>query len=78
MKSTVTLQITVDEEKLKEKYPNYAINWESVEGFLETLMNNFETPILDVDGKTPRNYLEEFGYEMMIMDKKEGPWEQQS
>jgi len=76
LKSTITLEITIDEEKLKEKYPNYAINWPNVDGFIETLMNNFETPIIDVDGKTPRDYLKEFGYQVAIMDKKEGPWEQ--
>jgi len=75
IKSTITLQITLDEEKLKEKYPNYNINWNSLEEFTESLIKGFETPITDVDGKTPMNYLENYGYEVAVMDKKEGPWE---
>jgi hypothetical protein len=75
MKSTVTLEITIDEEKLKEKYPNYETNWNSTEEFLTSMMNGFETPLVDVDGKTPVNYLNDYGYSVMIMDKKEGPWQ---
>ena len=37
-------------------------------------MNGFETPIVDVDGKTPRDFLKEYGYEVAIMDKNEEPW----
>ena len=74
-KSTVTLQITLDEDTLREKYPNFKTNWNTVEEFLDHLTNGFETPIVDVDGKTPRNFLKEYGYEVAVMDKKEGPWE---
>ena len=72
MKSTVTLQITVDEDTIAEKYPNYPENFESVEQFIEALMNGFETP-MEYDGQ-PINYLEQYGYEVVIMDKKEGAW----
>jgi hypothetical protein len=74
MKATVTLQITVDEEIVAEKYPNYKENFEDINQFIEALTNGFETP-MEHDGQ-PINYLKEYGYEVVIMDKKEGPWEQ--
>jgi len=74
IKSTITLQVTLDEETLKEKYPNYKTNWESLDAFVVSLIQGFETPI-ELEGK-PINYLKEYGYEVAVMDKKEGPWEQ--
>ena len=74
MKATVTLQITVDEETIANKYPNYKDNFETVGQFIESLMMGLETP-LEFKGNQ-LNYLKEYGYEVMIMDKKEGAWEQ--
>jgi hypothetical protein len=74
MKATVTLQITVDEEVIAEKYPDYKDKFETVEQFIESLMLGFETPI-EFKGNQI-NYLKLYGYEVMIMDKKEGPWQQ--
>ena len=73
IKATITLQITIDEDTVAEKYPHYAVAFDSVEAFKEALMNTFDTPVQDED-KHQINYLETYGYEVATMDKKEGPW----
>ena len=58
---TVTLQIKVDAEG------------EEADKQLGTLLNSIETPIGDKEGNF-LNHLLKYGYEIMIMDRKEGPW----
>jgi len=59
---TLTVQIKVDDQE----WPGDPVK------LMETLVNNLETPISS-DGIVI-DHLKEFGYEIMIMDRKEGPW----
>ena len=59
---TLTVQIKVDEEEW---------SGDPVK-LMETLANNIETDITEY-GKV-LDHLKEYGYEVMIMDRKEGPW----
>jgi len=72
-KITIILQITIDEDNIAEKYPNFKANFEDIEQFTEAIINNFDSPV-EFEGK-PIDYLETYGYEVAIMDKKEGPWQ---
>jgi hypothetical protein len=73
MEATVTLKIKIDEKAIAEKYPHYADHFESIDQFIEKLMDSFESPI-EFEGK-PINYLETYGYEVMIMDRSDKPEE---
>ncbi len=71
---TITLQIKVDEGVVQKKFPHFAELFGNAETFTKELMEALETD-MHREGKAI-NHLAEEGYEVVIMDKKEGPWQQ--
>tara|TARA_R110000751_G_scaffold16235_3_gene51615 strand:- start:1491 stop:1697 length:207 start_codon:yes stop_codon:yes gene_type:complete len=61
----ITIKIRVDEKNISKLYPNYQINYDSVEDFMLMVIRNMETPT-EYDGK-PINHLKDFGYEVFCI-----------
>lgn len=71
MELTITLKIKIDEESIADKYPEFDKTFNSPEDFKEMLLNSMESPI-QRDGE-PINWLDLYGYEVMIMDRSDKP-----
>jgi hypothetical protein len=74
MELTIRLKVKIDEESIAEKYPQFGEQFEDVEDFKEMLLNSMESPI-ERDGQAI-NWLELYGYEVMIMDRSDKPEEE--
>lgn len=59
-KLNLYLEVALDTDKLKEKYPNYRFNYSSPYQFIETLINDIE-----------KDYMEEYGYSIKMVDEPE-------
>ena len=70
MKSiTIIVQITVDEENIKDLYPNYAINWETVDEFVDSFIPHIESEV-EIDG-LPIDHLKKYGYKIEVLTRDE-------
>jgi len=65
----VLVEIKVDEENITELYPNYSINYDDVDTFIESIINDLETP-MEEDG-LPTDYLKEFGYSVRVLSRED-------
>ncbi len=54
------IEVKIDMDKLKEKYPNYRFNYSNPYQFIETLINDIE-----------KDYMEEYGYSIKMVDEPE-------
>lgn len=59
-KLNLYLEVSLDTDKLKEKYPNYQFNYSSPYQFIETLINDIE-----------KDHMEEYGYSIKMVDEPE-------
>ena len=60
LKFNFNIEVLVDIDKLKEKYPNYRFNYSSPYQFIESLINDIE-----------KDYMEEYGYSIKMVDDLE-------
>ena len=60
LKFNFNIEVLVDIDKLKEKYPNYRFNYSTPYQFIESLINDIE-----------KDYMEEYGYSIKIVDEPE-------
>ena len=58
-KINLTVQIKIDEDKVKELYPDFDILFENIEEFIEAIYNNITTE---------PGSLEELGYSVQIKE----------
>lgn len=65
LKFDYNLQIIVDAEELKNKYPNYKINFRNTDEFVSFLISSLKSA-----GNISKNNLNEFGYSIQISEKK--------
>lgn len=61
------IEINVDEDHINEKYPNYSINWDSPEEFIEATLSNIEST--DENNEYPSQYYNEWGYSVQVLDE---------
>lgn len=60
LKFNFNIEVLVDTDKLKEKYPNYKFNYSSSYQFIEMLINDIE-----------KDHMEEYGYSIKMVDEPE-------
>ena len=60
LKFNFNVEILIDMDKLKEKYPNYRFNYSNPYQFIESLINDIE-----------KDYMEEYGYSIKMIDEPE-------
>ena len=65
---TLLIQVNISED-IENLYPNYSINYNDEEEFLDTIINEIETPI-ELDG-VPYNSLKTNGYEIKVLTRDE-------
>ena len=65
----VLVEIKVDKDNIEHLYPNYKFNWDDVDEFIDSRIDELETPMeengLYVD------YLKEFGYSIRVLSRDE-------
>lgn len=54
------IEVKIDMDKLKEKYPNYRFNYSNPYQFIEARINDIE-----------KDYMEEYGYSIKMIDEPE-------
>lgn len=59
---TFVVEITVDEKNIRNKYPNYEINYDTSNEFIDSLMFNFEN-----DTDVNIDCLKKFGYRKRVV-----------
>jgi len=65
-KKTFLLEIEVDEENIKNKYPNFGSNYEDGTDFIDTITNDMVTSIDGVN--LSRDGIKTWGYSVKITD----------
>ena len=68
-KAIILVEITVDDNSIPNKYPNYDVNWEKPEDFIEDLIDFFCTHE-DVNG-VPFDSLKEQGFNVKVLSREE-------
>ena len=69
-KVTVLVEITVDEENIKGLYPNFSINWNTTDEFIEYLTDNMESSMVDINEKQ-EDHLKTWGFSSRIISRSE-------
>ena len=67
----VMVKIIVDKNTIRDKYPNFDLNYDDEEDFAEMLVNEIDTGLLHSD-----NPLREWGYDVVVTKIKpfKGHW----
>jgi len=65
------IEIKIDDQNISELYPNYKFNWENVDGFVEMLTSNIETPTENIVTGKFEDHLKENGYSIRVLTKNE-------
>jgi hypothetical protein len=68
-KVLVMVEITVDEDNIATLYPNYNINWDDVDDFIEATTDNLQTPF--EENEIPINHLKRYGYSIRVLSRNE-------
>ena len=69
-KVIVLVEIKVDEDNIKNLYPNFNYNWDDVDEFIESRINDIETPL--ENNEKFGDYLKEYGYSIRVLSREEG------
>lgn len=64
-KVLITLEISITDD-IADKYPNYTINYDTKEEFIDSLISQFETPI-----DSNEESLNRFGFSVRALDRDE-------
>jgi len=63
----ITVKITVDENTVKDKYPNYNANWDTIDEFIEHLIDNMNAP---------EDELINYGFDVRVITRDEAKVEE--
>jgi hypothetical protein len=67
----VLVELNVADD-IADKYPNYSVNYDDVDEFVESLLTSIETPIELADFNLPSvNHFDHFGFNIRILNKDE-------
>lgn len=67
----VVVELNVADD-VADKYPNYSVNYDNVDEFVEALLGYIETPIELADYDLPPvNHYDYFGYNIRILNRDE-------
>jgi hypothetical protein len=67
----VVIELKVSDD-VADKYPNYSVNYDDVDEFVESLLENIETPFdLGDFEMAPISHYDYFGYAIRILNKDE-------
>lgn len=59
------LEISLADD-VRDRYPNFQINYEDEEEFIQSLISNIETPFEYLDFDTPINHFDRYGYRIEV------------
>lgn len=68
-KVTITVEITIDEDNIRDRYPNFKFNWDTTDEFIEHLINHIESDE-EING-LPVNSLNVYGYKIDVLTRDE-------
>ena len=68
-KVLVMMEITVDEDNITTLYPNYNLNWDNVDDFIESRTDNLQTPF--EENEIPIDHLKRYGYSIRVLSRNE-------
>lgn len=68
MKSYITVEISVA-DNVADIYPNYSVNYNDVQQFIDSLIYGIETP--DEYEGAPFNNLKQYGYSIRVLSRDE-------
>ena len=68
---TATIRITVDEDNIDALYPNYSINWNTPEEFMNHILDYIEETNNNVSIDSSENKLKKWGYTIEVLKREE-------
>ena len=66
---TIAIKITVDEDNIRDKYPNFRFNWETTDEFIEHLIDHIESDE-EIDN-LPADSLDIYGYKIDVLTREQ-------